>query len=253
MACRHCGSNETIRAHLIPEAFVMEVKVDRGEQHLIVHEGVTRPQVSNTGHYDPDLLCARCDGILGRYEDYAVKLFRRLRAVRADLGTVVEMGPVDGDMVLRFAAGVAWKYAATQPQFGRIDIGPYASVLQDVAFENGPIPEALDVTVVRIVELDGDVYFYRAPVPARHGGINSVRFSVGSFVIYLKIDKRPKDRILPTECWLKGRRDGKFLIADAAYFDEGRIHRQLATGAPVRKFFGNMIARRIERRSNSQR
>ena len=107
----------------------MEVKADRGEQHLILHEGKTKPQVSNTGVYDPNLLCGTCDGILGGYEGYAFSLLRRLRAIRADLGSIVDMGVVDGDIMLRFAAGIAWKYAATQPQFGRINIGPYASCL----------------------------------------------------------------------------------------------------------------------------
>ena len=101
--------------------------------------------------------------------------------------------------------------------------------------------------MIRLVEFDGDVYFYRAPVPARHGGINSVRFSVGSFVIYLKTDQRPNDRVLPPECWLKGRINGKFLIADAGYFTEGKLHRKLAMGTPVRTFFGRMMARKIER------
>lgn len=225
----------------------MEVKADRAEQHLILHEGRTKPQVSNTGVYDPNLLCGTCDGILGRYEGYAFSLLRRLRAIRADLGSIIDIGAVDGDIMLRFAAGIAWKYAATQPQFGRINIGPYASVLQDVALGNGPIPSTLDIALIRLVELDGDVYFYRAPVPARHGGINSVRFSVGSFVIYLKTDKRPNDKVLPPECWLKGRSDGKFLIADAGFFTEGKLHRELANMGPVRQFFGTMIARKRER------
>lgn len=247
MACLHCNTDKTIRAHLIPEAFVSEVKCDRGEQHLILHDGKAKPKVSNTGIYDPNLLCEACDGILGRYEGYAIELFRRLRAIGAQLGTIVDMGPVDGDMLLRFAAGVAWKYAATRPDLGRIDIGPYAGVLKEVSLGDTPIPKSLDIAIIRLVELDGDVYFYRAPMPARHGGINSVRFSVGSFVIFLKTDKRPNDRVLPAECWLKGRQDGKFLIADASYFSEGKLYKKVASEAPVRNFFGRMIARKLER------
>jgi hypothetical protein len=247
MACQHCGASDTIKAHLIPEAFVMEVKADRGEQLLILLEGQDRPQVSNIGTYDPDLLCGACDGILGRWEGYAFSLFKRLRAIKGDIGSIVPMGSVDGDMVLRFAAGIAWKYTATRPHFGRIDIGPYDSLLKDVALGNAPIPSTLDVAVIRLVELDGDVYYYRAPVPARHGGINSVRFSVGSFVVYLKTDKRPNDRVLPPECWLKGRSDGSFLIAPAELFTEGKLHQKLAGRAPVRRFFGDMLARKIQR------
>jgi hypothetical protein len=82
----------------------MEVKADRGEQHLILHEGRTKPQVSNTGVYDSNLLCGTCDGILGRYEGYVFSLLRRLRTIRADLGSIVDMGTVNGDIMLRFAA-----------------------------------------------------------------------------------------------------------------------------------------------------
>lgn len=250
MACQNCGASDTIKAHLIPEAFVMEVKVERGEQLLIVHEGQARPKVSNTGNYDPSLLCAACDGILGRWEGYAYTLFKRLRGVRAELGSFAAMGHIDGDQILRFAAGIAWKFTATQKHFGKIDIGPYSSLLKEVAFENAPIPSSVDVAVVRLVELDGDVYYYREPVPARHGGINSVRFSVGSFVIYLKTDKRPNDRTMPPECWLKGRSEGKFLIAPAEYFTEGKLHRELAMQDPVRRFFGDMRTRKQTRTQN---
>jgi hypothetical protein len=249
LICKNCGASQTVKAHLIPEAFVMEVKANRGEQHLILHQSQSKPLVSNTGVYDPDLLCGACDGMLGRYEGYAFSLFRRLRTLSAGLGSVLDMGDVEGDVMLRFAAGIAWKFAATQVHFGRIDIGPYAPIVRDVAFGRGPIPSTIDVAVIRLVELDGDVYFYRAPVPARHGGINSVRFSVGSFVIYLKIDKRPNDSTLPAECWLKGRRDGKFIVADAGMFTEGRLHRELATRVPVQRFFGSMIARKLGRNS----
>ncbi|MEI6100152.1 MAG: hypothetical protein WCS20_18095 [Alphaproteobacteria bacterium] len=251
MACQNCGATDTIKAHLIPEAFVMEVKADRGEQLLIIHDGQERPKVSNTGNYDPNLLCATCDGTLGRWEGYAFTLFKRLRGINADVGSFVSMGPVDGDQILRFAAGIAWKFAATQTHFGKIEIGPYSSLLREVAFGNAPIPSSLDVAVIRLVELDGDVYYYREPVPAWHGGINSVRFSVGSFVIFLKTDKRPNDRSLPPECWLKGRSEGRFLIAPAEHFTEGQLHRELAIRGPVRRFFGDMHARK-QRRSQTK-
>lgn len=222
----------------------MEIKVDTGEQTLIVHPKQNTPSVSNTGAYDTDLLCALCDGILGRHEGYAYSVLQRLRSIQAAPDSIADIGDVNGDLLLRFAAGVAWKYTATQDRFGRIDIGPYSSVLEDVAFSNGPIPSTLDIALIRLVELDGDVYFYRAPVPARQGNINFVRFSVGSFVVFLKIDKRPHDQALPFECWLKGRTNGKFLIADASLFEEGKLHRELANRKPVQRFFTNMIARK---------
>jgi hypothetical protein len=75
LPCLHCGKPKTIDAHLIPKAFAMEMKVDRCEQHLIVHKGELRPKVSHTGVYDKDILCGDCDNILARYESYAFDLF----------------------------------------------------------------------------------------------------------------------------------------------------------------------------------
>jgi hypothetical protein len=37
------------------------------------------------------------------------------------------------------------------------------------------------------------------------------------------------------------------LIADAGFFTEGKLHRELANMGPVRQFFGTMIARKRER------
>lgn len=244
MPCLQCGASKTIKAHLIPEAFVMEVKSDRGEQHLILHEGHSNFQVSNTGFYDQNLLCSACDGVLGSYEGYVFKLLKRLRKIPATSGTIINMGSVDGDKVLRFAAGIAWKYTATENKFGRLDIGPYNAILKEVAFNVSIIPEKIDVTLIRLIELDGDVYFYRAPFAARHAEVNAVRFSVGSFLFILKIDQRPNDKKLPPECWLRGRNDGKFLAADAQYFAEGKLNRKFATSEPVISFFDKMAQRK---------
>ena len=64
LPCLNCGKPKTIEAHLIPKAFVMEVKVDRGEQHLIVHKGNPHPKVSHTGVYDKDILCGDCEEVV---------------------------------------------------------------------------------------------------------------------------------------------------------------------------------------------
>lgn len=247
MSCLNCGASNTIDAHLIPKAFVAEVKSGSGEQHLLIHAGRERPVVSNTGVYDRDLLCGDCDSLLGAHEGYVIEALRRFRAIAASPGRIVPVDPIDGDRVVRFAAGIAWKYANTRPGYGRIEVGPYADRLGDVALRNSAIPASIDVAMIRLVELDGDVYFYRAPVPDRREGANMVRFTVGSFLFFLKIDQRLNGSILPPECWLHGRARGAFLAAPADVFEEGRMHRSLGSSAPARRFFGEMRARKGER------
>lgn len=247
MSCLSCGASKTIDAHLIPKAFVTEVKSDSGEQHLILHPGRERPVVSNTGVYDRDLLCGDCDSLLGAHEGYVIEALRRFRAIDASPGQIVPVDPIDGDRIVRFAAGIVWKYASTTRDRGRVEVGPYADRLADVALRDGPIPASIDVAMIRLVELDGDVYFYRAPVPDRKEGANMIRFTVGSFLFFLKIDQRLNGSILPAECWLRGRTRGAFLAAPADMFEEGRMHRSLGSSAPARRFFGEMRARRSER------
>jgi hypothetical protein len=114
------------------------VKADPGEQHLILHVGQPRPIKSHTGVYDRTILCGACDSHLGGHEGYAVQLLRETRTAKAPPGGIVIMDQIEGDRMVRFAAGIAWKYAVTT-QPGRIHIGPYVDVLRDVALRDAPI------------------------------------------------------------------------------------------------------------------
>jgi hypothetical protein len=244
MPCIHCDADRTIEAHLIPRAFVQEIKHSAGEKHLIIHRNAARTRASNTGIYDRDILCQKCDGILGRYEGYAYSLLKSLREVKAPSGTFVPVEPVDGDTLVRFAAGIAWKYAVTKPENGRLSLGPYTAILSRVALDAADIPPSIDLTMMRIVELDGDVYYYRAPLLDRKEDLNVVRFCVGSFLFFMKIDKRPNGRNLPPECWLRGRSKAAFVTGPAEIFEEGKLHANFAGSRPVRKFFQKMRATR---------
>jgi hypothetical protein len=104
--------------------------------------------------------------------------------------------------------------------------------------------------MIRIVELDGDVYHYRAraPLPDRKEHANVVRFSVGSFVFFLKVDQRPYGPTLPPEIWLRGRTVNAFAIAPADVFEEGKLHAELANQPSTRKFFATMMERSSSKR-----
>jgi len=246
MACLSCGAPNTIEAHLIPKAFVAEVKSEKGEQHLILHDGVDGRTVSNTGVYDRAMLCGDCDSHLGGHEGYAIELLRKARNYKAEARAIVSIDPIDGNRLVRFAAGIAWKYAVTSRP-GRIDIGPYTGILGDVALRDTSIPPSIDVAMMRIVELDGDVYFYRTPMPDRKEGVNVVRFTVGSFLFFLKIDQRRNGSLLPAECWLRGRTTGSFVVIPSELTEEGRLHRSLASSRPSRSFFREMQTRKSQR------
>jgi hypothetical protein len=220
--CLRCAAPSTIRAHLIPRAFAIEVR-ERDTDHVVaqVKSGTFRP--TKTGFFDDELLCERCDGLLGNLENYALQQFRRLRTA-----TVVRVNyefpssGVDGTHLLRFLSGIAWKYSVTKPELGRIRVGPHGRALMDVAFASGPIPAYVDAFLIRLHTGDDDSYFYRAPLEDRQHGINFIRFSVGGFLVFLKVDRRPVSRQFPEANWIKGKTSFSIPVLPLAMFEEGR-------------------------------
>lgn len=245
MSCKYCGSHTTIRAHLIPRAFAEEVKTDPGEKHLLIHAGDGTYQSSNTGTYDPDLLCAKCDGLLGQNEGYVFNLLKDARTAMAPARSLLRMVPVAADRVIRFAAGLSWKYGVTQFDDVRVPIGPYTNLLKTVAFGQDLIPPTVDAMAMQIFTGDDQTYFYRTPFPDRVAGVNVIRFSVGGFVFLLKLDKRPNPYSELERCWLRNRNEATFWVAPAELVTEWTKHYELRQQRNVRSYFERMISRRF--------
>lgn len=221
MPCLNCGANDTIRAHLIPQAFVREVRGnDKG--YALTNSDASSFQPSQNGRYDDAILCAACDNILGKDEKYA---FETLTAVRRSVphivGRAFMVDRVDGDRLLRFAAGTVWKFSLTRPHYGRIDIGPYASTLQAFLYGGADDGGAVNAFLMKLHSGDEGSYFNRAPSPERYEGMNFVRFSVGGFIFLLKLDRRPATN-LPAAAWLRG--NTSILVPAMAFhqIEEGR-------------------------------
>lgn len=222
MACRNCGAENTIKAHLIPQAFAREVRGD-DKGHALANRDISSFQPSQNGRYDDDILCAACDNRLGLDEKYA---FETLAAIRKAATHIVNRGfvveGISGDRLLRFAAGIVWKYALTKPHYGRIEIGPYADKLRGLLFGDGLGSPAIDAFLMKLHTGDDEPYFYRAPSPERYEGLNFVRFSVGGFIFLLKLDQRSAPS-LPPSSWLRANTD---ILIPAIPFDkmeEGRM------------------------------
>lgn len=220
MPCANCGSPRTIKAHLIPQAFIREVRVeDKG--HALTDRVIGEFQPSQNGRYDDAILCAECDNRLGADEKYAFETLKRIReAAPRIVGHPFSVQGVDGDRLLRFAMGIVWKYALTRPHYGRISIGPYADRLKGALFAAGD-PQ-IDAFMMKLHSGDDVSYFYRAPLTSRYQGVNFARFSVGGFVFLVKLDQRTAAQI-PAEGWLRGNRDVLIPALALDNLEEGRI------------------------------
>lgn len=240
MSCLVCGSKKTIKAHLIPKAFTKEVILNVGEKHVVTHSSGDQYRTTDTGLFDQDILCGPCDGKIGRYEGNVFNFLRRARDARPRVNAFLECDPIDGDMFVRFAAGIAWKYSATKTSYGRIDVGPYANVLKKVAFKDKHIPNSIDLAAFFLQDGRSDVYFYRTPLLDRQGQVNLVRFSVGGFVFFLKVDKRPNPKMIPDHCWLRQKSKGAFLVAPAEHFEEWTMQADARMHPRLKGYFERM-------------
>lgn len=220
--CLYCGASPTIRAHLIPKSFAKEVRGD-DKNFALINQDL---RISQSGLFDDSLLCGECDGRLGKNEKYALETFRRLRsATTSKLNTHVGVSPVSGDRLIRFAAGLAWKYSVARPEYGRISIGPYSDVLKCVAFGDNEdhIPLTIDMVMVRLKALRFEERFFRAPKPDRQFGVNFVRMTLGAFLMLLKIDRRPAPVLSSPEIWMRGRTEVVFPVLPLRMFEEGHF------------------------------
>jgi hypothetical protein len=222
--CRICGDTPTIKSHLIPEAFVREIffhpKAD--ERHMLVSNEKGFKTQSTTGRYEPDLLCGKCDGVLGAYEDRALSLLKELRQV--EIGTkkgtdsvfysgVYPFRVQRVDDFIRFACGILWKYMSvpdTNPS--HIRLGPYRELIEQVCFLGAPIPLDIDVFLERDLfsaaayDDPHGVFYYTTPSVNLLGGQRMAWFSVGGFIIYIKIDDGGPSSFAPSKCWMRGRK-----------------------------------------------
>ena len=222
MNCIHCRARPTIKAHLIPQAFALEVRGNDTDHVILSKDGNFKP--TKNGVFDRDILCAKCDGKLGENENFAFNALKSIRLLSRDkINQRFEILEFDTDRFLRFCAGIIWKYSITKKSLGRIEIGNYQQILEEISFSNLDIGPECDAFCVKLHTGDDEVYQYRAPLTDRYGGINFVRFSLGGFVVFFKIDKRNNASALhldPAD-WMRGRKSLVSLAVPFNMFEEG--------------------------------
>ncbi len=221
--CKICGDAPTIKSHLIPEAFVKEIfyHPKNDEKHMLVFNETGYKARSTTGRYESDLLCGKCDGKLGVFEESALVLLRDIRQIKigrkSGTDSVIKNGVYSfrvakADELIRFACGILWKYMSVPDSNpGKITVDDFRLPFEQVCFHDAPIPMEIDVFLERDVlsatafDDPHGVFYYVTPSVNMRGGKRTAWFSVGGFIVYVKLDDGPSD-FAPSKCWIKGRR-----------------------------------------------
>jgi hypothetical protein len=130
--------------------------------------------------------------------------------------------PILSKNILRFCAGILWKYSITKTNFGRINLGQYQEKIRKIALEEADIPASLDAIMIRLrlSHADNSVFAYRAPKPDRKSGVNLYRFFVGGVLFFIRLDQRSLKDYHLSSLWLNGVEQTNYLILPAPYFEE---------------------------------
>ncbi len=244
MSCKSCGTEETIRAHLIPKTIATEV--NEGQAHAAgVVDGETFEH-SQSGFWDPDILCARCDNKIGDWEEYASNVLERIREKAAHKPLGKHRISADGNKLIRCFLAVLWKYSVADERFGGgLSLGPYQDICYRIAFKEKEIPERIDAFIFRlkVSENDNGVFAYRAPLPdsvpdpETGDSINLQRMMMGGCLIFVRLDRRRLNDNQIEECLIRDKKEFEFITKPAQFFEEYRELSQSASGdTPLSNF-----------------
>lgn len=235
--CKRCGNTKTIKAHLISKAFCLKVQI--GKQHAANVRSDGTFFSTQSGIYDTSIHCQSCDGKLSADESFALELCRTLRtsAMLRDYGRI-DTHEFDRIALMRFCAGVLWKYSVTTVGNGQIDLFGHQNAVRDFAFRDSTRPEWFDVAICRPREdaIDNKVFAYRAPYYAWKGGVRFYRFFLGGILFNVRASHGKPTGAGLDDCWLSQWDRPRLLILPARYLEEYHLAHQLLSCPPVAKY-----------------
>lgn len=197
---------------------------------------------SQSGTFDTDILCIKCDGTLGMVEGEAIETFREIRkkaTAYAD-GALVDVER-SAETMLRFCASILYKYSITKKEYGRISLGRYQEPMRRAAFGESDVPDFLNAALLRLRlnRTDESVFAYRAPKADREQGTgaNMYRIFAGGVLLFVRVDQRAVGDSALKKLWLYGREKAVFSPFDARKFEEFKIpQRQIHEDEGLAKF-----------------
>ncbi len=204
--CKLCRKSEKlIKAHIIPKGFFKYLYPENDTRlplHIIVKDGGYVN--SSTGEYDPDILCAKCDNRIGKYDNYAQKIFLKSEPEIIPGITDAELiNSIDYKKLKLFFISLLWRASISNRIFFKnIAVGPFEKGLCTL-LENENPGGAQDFGVI-VTRFKSTKYEHakekNITVPFQHrlsDGINVCVFYLPrGYKTYIKVDTRNFDETL---------------------------------------------------------
>lgn len=160
--CRWCSKGtELIRAHIIPRAFYAAIKGKADKMLVLRPDAKKYTEVSQSGIFDSGILCAECDGLLGKLDEYGLTVFKK-PPTDSDLVFDVNRIPVgyslpcsDIRRAQKFLLSVLWRASVTTHDFFKhVKLGPkYEDTIREIVSTDGKVNEAdFEFIVIRFFD-----------------------------------------------------------------------------------------------------
>jgi hypothetical protein len=139
MACLVCGNPKTVKSHLTPRAFTLDIRGDDSRAYAgsLAFEGT---RFTQAGTFDRSILCSVHEQMLGPCDDYAVDWVRRVGrdAGTALNGAMMQLPNPRPDLLLKFVCSHIWRHAVSdQNSAFDMDLGPWETRLRELIFGSG--------------------------------------------------------------------------------------------------------------------
>ena len=123
--CRLCGEPAPlVSSHIFPEFFYASLYGEANAYLSVSNDPRHRPTQRRQRGLTERLLCAACDGKIGRYESYAASLLRRVDSIPLGPGGGVVVEGVDLFTFRLFGLSLLWRaHESTAPMFAAVQLG----------------------------------------------------------------------------------------------------------------------------------
>ena len=193
MPCIVCGNSKTIEAHIVPKAFARDVRGNAAHNVYITPNDVRKAQL---GVFDPNILCAKCDNVLGEYDKYGIEFCRSFdEKTVIDSSDIFHTADADCEKFSRFILSILWRASvSSRIECKAVLLGPYEKVIQQVIFNviGLDVFPAFDLMLVRWKPSQLAPHrSFTMPNRGRYLNGNSYGFLLMGFRIAARLDKRP--------------------------------------------------------------
>jgi len=196
MTCRFCGEDrKLIKAHIIPAGFFRILRHGQIPPQMLTTNENEYTKRMPIGVYDKNILCEICEPLFGVWDNYAQQL---LGLEPKGSSPIINQGEIYGyeiqkynyELLKLFFISLLWRASLSKHIFySKVNLGLFEHIAKRFIEHNDPgTPEDFSVTLAKFDHPIGKTIL--DPHPEKPEGINYYRFYFGSYIAYIKVDKR---------------------------------------------------------------